>query len=142
MKNRASLALMEQLVMVLVFALAASVCLRCFIRADQTAAEIGARDRAVCLAQNGAEALKACHGSLEETARLLGGAVSGQRLTVSYDENWDPTENAAETAYRLEIQTEASQTPGLGQAEVRVVPADETGEPLFFLKTAWQEVIP
>ena len=40
MKSKASLLLMEQLVMVLVFALAAALCLQVFLRADQISTEI------------------------------------------------------------------------------------------------------
>ncbi|MBP3672448.1 MAG: hypothetical protein J6J18_01310 [Oscillospiraceae bacterium] len=136
MKNRTSLVLMEQLVMVLVFALAASVCLRAFARADRIATEISRQDRAVYLAQNGAETLKACGGDFDETARLLGGTVQGDRLTVSYDENWNRTESAG--ACRLEIEKTGTQTPGLGQAQVRVLGSG--GEALFSLDLAWQEV--
>lgn len=136
MKNRTSLVLMEQLVMVLVFALAASVCLRAFARADRISAEISRQDRAVYLAQNGAETLKACGGDFDEAAQLLGGAVQGNRLIVSYDENWNRTESAG--AYRLEIEKNSTQTPGLGQAQVRILGTGD--EALFSLELAWQEV--
>ena len=66
MKHRASLTLMELLVMVLVFALAAAVCLRCFAAAAVTARETDLQTRAALLAQNGAEILKASAGDLEK----------------------------------------------------------------------------
>lgn len=59
MKNRASLSLMELLIMVLVFSLAAAVCLRLFVAAGEISEEITRQDEAVVMAQNAAEALKA-----------------------------------------------------------------------------------
>lgn len=61
MKNKASLLLMEQLVMILVFALCAALCLQCFVAADEISRETALRDRAVLLAQNTAECMKAGH---------------------------------------------------------------------------------
>ena len=58
MRSKATLYLMEQLVMVLVFALAAAVCLRLFVGAQNTAEETSRRDGAVIAAQNAAELLK------------------------------------------------------------------------------------
>ena len=58
MKSRAPLALMEQLVMVLVFALAAALCVQAFFASDRMSRQGEARDRAVLLAQNAAEYLK------------------------------------------------------------------------------------
>lgn len=127
MKNRASLVLMEQLIMLLVFALTASVCLRAFIRADQIARETALRDQAVVLAQNGAETLKACDGNLEKAAHILGGEAGRNGLTVHSDE------------LRLEIELTPSGILGLGTAQVRVVRI-ETGKLLFSLTVGWQEV--
>ena len=70
MRSKAPLVLMEQLVMVLVFALAAAVCLRLFVGAENIAQETARRDEAVIVAQNAAELLKAGY-SEEEAARIL-----------------------------------------------------------------------
>ena len=47
MKSKASLFLMEQLVMVLIFALAAVLCLGIFVRANKISSETARRDKAV-----------------------------------------------------------------------------------------------
>ena len=60
MRSKAPLVLMEQLVMVLVFALAAALCVQVFVLSDQTSRSHEARDRAVVAAQNAAENLKGC----------------------------------------------------------------------------------
>ena len=54
MKSRAPLVMMEQLVMVLVFALAAAVCVRIFALSDRLSLENETRDRAVAAVQNAA----------------------------------------------------------------------------------------
>ena len=77
MRSKAPLVLMEQAVMVLVFALAAALCLRAFVWSDQLSRQNEARDRALLEVQNAAEALKHTGGDMahaqEEAARRLGG---------------------------------------------------------------------
>lgn len=126
MKSRASLVLMEQLVMILVFALAASLCLQAFLYADQVSQETELQDQAVVLAQNGAELLKSSGGSLEQVNAALDGDWDGEILTVCRGQ------------LRMEIEISRQEIPGLGQGEVRVL--DSTGQLLFSLVTAWQEV--
>ena len=59
MKSKAPLMLMEQMVMLLVFALAAALCLQAFVKADEISRRAEARDRAVILCQTVAEEIKA-----------------------------------------------------------------------------------
>lgn len=125
MKNRTSLVLMEQLVMVLIFALAAALCLGVFVKADQTSQETLRRDEAVLLAQNGAEVLKSCAGDTEKAARILGGSLTETGLTVESG------------GYIMNVEFVDSGTPGLGQARISVYLAEEL---LFDLQTGWQEV--
>jgi len=113
MKSKASLLLMEQLAMVLVFALAAALCLRIFVRADEISIQNGRQDRAVMIAQNAAELLKS--GADEED--------------IPQDE-----------AYPMEIQMENSGVPGLAQARIAVY-YDRDTEPLFTMTTGWQEAV-
>ena len=58
MRSKTPLALMEQVVMVLVFALAAALCLRVFAFSNQLSQRNEDIDHAVLLAQNTAEMLK------------------------------------------------------------------------------------
>lgn len=125
MKNRASLILMEQLVMVLVFALAASVCLGVFVKADQISRDTARRDEAVLLAQNGVEVLKSCAGDLEKAAQLLDGTCTDTDLTAQNGE------------LTLKVQLVESGITGLGQAQLSVYRDEEL---VFSLQTGWQEV--
>lgn len=52
MKSKAPLALMEQMVMLLVFALAAALCLQAFVQSDRLSRESEARDHAAVLCQS------------------------------------------------------------------------------------------
>lgn len=135
MKSRAPLALMEQTVMVLVFALAAALCLRAFVLADGISRRVEATDRAVLWAESAADTLKARNGDLARAAAELGGNLDGQRWTISLDENWQET--AGESAYTLIVQPVESDQPLLGRAQIDI--AEKNGESLFSLEVCWQE---
>lgn len=127
MKNKASLVLMELLVMILVFALAAAVCLGIFVKSDEISRSTHLRDRAVVLAQNGAEVMKACAGEADTAADKLDGFVNGDVITVCREE------------LVMTIAKVPSQIPGLGSGAVQVWQGDVC---LFVLEFAWQEVAP
>ena len=129
MRSRAPLALMEQLVMVLVFALAAALCLRAFALADALSRQQETRDRALLACQQAAEELK--------LAAAAGQEVPGQ--TLYFDENWLALPSPEGAAYVLTAARQRAPVPGLGRAEVSVCPA-EGGEVLASLPVAWQEV--
>lgn len=113
MKNKTSLLLMEQMVMVLVFALVAALCLTVFVKADRISRDTVRRDEAVLLAQNAAQVLKATSGDVEQAAAT-----------------------ADASGYRLEIERTNTENL-LGQAEIRVWQEEDL---LFTLRTGWQEV--
>ena len=115
MKHKASLVLMEQLVMLLVFSLAAALCLQIFVKAQTISEETARRDRAVVLARNGAELLKATGGNKE-----IAEALSGE-------------------GFRVTVTPQPSRQPGLARAEIQV--SFEEKE-LFSLETGWQEELP
>jgi hypothetical protein len=115
MKNRTSLVLMELLVMVLVFALAAEVCLGVFAKADSISKETARRDAAVTLAQNAAEMLQATGG---DAAQVL------QKLNIP-------------DGFSVEITPENSKIPSLGKTTVAVL---WQGAETFRLTVGWQEV--
>jgi len=113
MRSKASLFLMEQLVMLLVFALAAALCLNVFARSNEISLQTGRRDEAVIIAQNAAEVLK-------------------------YTSDPDLAQKTADgTGFTLEIREENSGIDGLRQAKLVVF--YENSE-VFSLRTGWQEV--
>ena len=135
MRSKAPLALMEQLVMVLVFALAAALCVQVFVLSDRTSRRNKDRDRAVLAAQNAAEEVKSVRGDFALAAALYGGTWNGQLWGRSYDKNWKQDSG---TAYNLLVVPADSGDVLLGAAEVTVYTAE--GDLLFTLSVAWQEV--
>ena len=115
MKSRTSLQLMELLVMVLVFAIAAALCLQVFAKASGITEETARRDRAVTLAANAAEVLKATAGDTRAAEAL---SREGYQVTVT----------------RL-----PARQPGLAEAEIQVSCEEQI---LFCLDTGWQEELP
>ena len=127
MKNKASLVLIEQLIMTLVFALAAAVCLQIFVKADSISRQTERLGQAQVLAQNGAEAIKAADGDLAQAAALLGGTAENGTWTLEKD------------TLLLTVSEIPSPVTGLGQAQVRVSYENTS---ILELVVGWQEVGP
>lgn len=127
MKNKASLVLIEQLIMTLVFALAAAVCLQIFVKADSISRQTERLGQAQVLAQNGAEAIKAADGDLAQAAKHLGASLDEQTLLLEKED------------LVLTVSVIPSSVAGLGQAQITVSYEDV---PLLELVTGWQEVGP
>lgn len=136
MKNKAPLALMEQTVMILVFALAGVLCLRAFVWADGHSRDNAMRDQALLLAQNAAQILKSESGDYADAARMYGGEWDEKQWTVFYDDQGQQT--PGDGAYRLSVVPEPEELEYLGRAAVEVT--DSNGRQLARLRVAWQEV--
>lgn len=112
MKNRASLLLMEQLIMILVFALAAALCLQIFVEADAIADRTACLDEAVRIAQNTAEACK---------------------------HTGNPSVSSENDHFCIQIQEQETAILGFSKATVTVsCPCGAS----FQLTAGWQEVAP
>lgn len=138
MRSKACLALLEQMVMVLVFALTAALCLRAFALSDRLSRESERRDRAVLLAQNTAELCKAGGGDWTLLEQKLGGEVRPEGWRALCGETLQPVATPEEAAFAVEVRPEHTEAEGLGRATVVVFAAD--GTELFQLPVAWQEV--
>jgi len=119
MRNKATLVLIEQLVMVLVFALAAAICLQAFVRAEQISRQTELRTEAAFAAQNAAEMLQ-IHKDIDKTIDVLG----GQNGHVEYD------------AFSLSVASAETSIDGLESAKIEVFDMDQ--QLLFSIHTAWQ----
>ncbi|MBE5766410.1 MAG: hypothetical protein E7335_04470 [Clostridiales bacterium] len=128
MKSKAPLALMEQLVMILVFALAAALCLQIFVLSGNLSVTSETRDRAVTAVQNTAETLKLCRGDLEEVQKLLG----GEKTEDCWQMILTGKETLCVTAERIADEAEA-----LGEARVYAV--NDKGSVVFEVNVCWQE---
>lgn len=135
MRSKAPLALIEQAVMLLVFALAAVLCLKAFVWADARSEHSAAQDHAVLAAQNAAETLKHCRGDFAAAAALSGGIWDGQQWVILYDEQWNVTDDMHE--YTLRVLPCESGVEYLGSAGVEVFREEMR---LAYLDVCWQEV--
>ena len=124
MRNKAPLALLEQILMLLIFALAASLCLRAFLWSDDASRQSATRDEALVFAQRAAETVKAHGGDFTAAAATLGGTVEDGALVVTCED------------YTLRAE-KAAPAPYLGRAQIAV---EVAGDTLFTLPIAWQEV--
>ena len=156
MRSKAPLSLMEQMVMLLVFALAAALCLQAFVKSDQISRQSEARDRAAAVCQSVAEAVRHNGGDLKEAMTQVNGTEPGQRDGIwfaNYDESWQvityeeggrdplPTPSGSRT-YTLWVRELESDFPGLGRANVEAFDCAGDGmESLFSIEISWQKEV-
>lgn len=140
MKSKIPLLLMEQMVMLLVFALAAGLCLQAFVLSDKASERSNQRDRAVTVVQEVAETVRHC-GGVAGAAGLLGAAYSDGVALLCYDADWNPGETE-QVQYVLRAEEIPSGVPGLGMAKVTAEPCAASAEALFEATVAWQEPLP
>lgn len=134
MKSKAPLALMEQIIMVLVFALAAGLCMQLFVFSGKMSRRNAARDRAALAAETAAEALKSADNDPAAALSGLGAVEENGSLVIRYDAFWQPTAENGE--YVLTVTPEESGDPLLGKASVEVRTA--SSDSLIRLTAAWQ----
>ena len=144
MRSKTPLALMELLVMVLVFALASAICVRIFVRSDEISRTSEAVSRAALEAQDVAEEIKSRRPSFAElyededtTWKYTDGVWE-----LAYDEEWMPVnsdmpEFQKKQRYCLQIIRVPEAVPGLVQVQMVVSDGKKT---LFEIPVAWQEV--
>lgn len=138
MKRNASLILVELLIMLTVFALAAALCLRVFVWSDNRSKQSAAEDLALLQTQNAAETVKYYRGDFPQAAREYGGRWDGESWEIAYDDNWNIT--AGNAVYLLRVMPISCETDYLGQAKLTVM--DQEGSVLAELSVCWQEVEP
>ena len=137
MKNKAPLSLIEQLCMLLVFALAAGLCLQIYVFSGQLSQRSAQRSEAAIAVQNTAEAVKYCRGDSSLYPAILGGSGEESCWRLNLDENWNEAAGK-ETCYYISVCPKDSGLPLLGKAEVSAFYED--GEEIFSLTVSWQEV--
>ena len=138
MREKAPLMLMEQLLMVLVFALAAAVCVQAFALSDRLSKDSEALDHAVVVAENAAEAWKHAGGNLTLLSQTEGGQLSQGLWWQLLNENWKVTGKTADACYRVEIFPDERDEWGVCYAQVLVYPVDGD-DAIYTLRTACQE---
>jgi hypothetical protein len=91
-RSRSTLFLMEQLIVVAVFAVCAAACVKILTASYFMANETRDKSNAIKVAESGAECYKATSGDIAATAELIGGTVSGSggypEAVLYYNEDW------------------------------------------------------
>ena len=96
----ANLFLMEVLVAILIFAIAASICVRIFVYADSVSDTSTALNNAVIKAETCAECFKATSGNTKEIASILQYSCENNTVFAYYDIDWLQT-TKEKSAYTL-----------------------------------------
>ncbi len=120
-----SVFLTEQILAILFFALTAAVCVQLFVGSSNMSDDSGDLNYALMVAQNGAEAFKASHGDMEQTANILdddnsynADSDSGS-IVISYDKNWLVCDSD-DAKYQMLIKEESSPADDLFTATITV----------------------
>lgn len=124
-RSKAPLALMEQIIMILVFALAAAVCLQAFVYSNNLSVKGERENNAVSHAQEVAEYCKMYSGNLDQVEEELAGERTQNGLKVFYEED-----------QMTVVLALMEQTDWLAKARVCVL--DNNEQEIYSLNTAWQ----
>lgn len=125
-RSKAPLALMEQIIMILVFALASAVCLQAFVYSDTLSKQGELRDLAVMRAQEMAEYCKAEQGDLDRVGVMLGASRTSDGIEADYPED----------SIHVALQVVESDDY-IEKANISVTTAD--GEEIFCIPISWQK---
>ena len=121
-RSRATLFLMEQLVVILVFALCAATCVRIFSGSYIMASESRDRKNALVIAESVAEVYKSVGGNLGQLTNFLQVYAVGdsEHLTLNYRSDLNPS-TTGEAAYSVVlILSEGAATPETPQHQLIV----------------------
>ena len=132
-KSKTTLTMMEQIIMILVFAIAAAVSLRVFVYADSRSEQNVVNDVAVNNCRNAAEILKSTGGDFARTAELLGAEQTPAGLEKASENEYG--------SFLLLVERQNNPNPLLGVARV-TLKNQETGTEIYALTVKWQEAAP
>ncbi|MBP3576852.1 MAG: hypothetical protein J6K15_01960 [Lachnospiraceae bacterium] len=134
MKSKAPLVMMEQIVMVLIFALAAALCLQTFVLSGKISKNTEELNRASIETQNVAESLKAvgldCYLQENEVIPVQEG------FQIAFDETWNTTNEEELAVYYLTVCPLNHDSEYVWAAELITVKKD--GTELFRIPVAGQ----
>lgn len=125
-RSKAPLALMEQIIMILVFALASAVCLQAFVYSDRLSKADEQKQSAMVLAQQVTEYCKSSKGNMDWICDVLNGEVTEGGMRV------DDQEKNMTVSLVLTEQSEYLQ-----KARVAVCTFD--GEEIYAVDIAYQK---
>lgn len=134
MAKKTVLSLIEQTVMICVFAVAAALCLSVFVYARELSEKNGIRDFAVREVSNAAQIMRSCSGDLEKASVLLDAGECPEGIAAGYDADFCRVDSDPEFVLRVvPVKTE---NKNLGSAEITF---DRASETVYSLNICWQE---
>jgi len=124
-RSKSTLFLIEQLIVIAVFAICAVACISILTSAFFFAMDSGDTSRALIQAESSAEIFKATGGNLQSVAELMGGDIgyddsNRPKLTVFFDRQWQVVSQEQSGGFVLNIvgEPELSQSLSLGELSV------------------------
>lgn len=105
--SKTSLFLMELIVVVLIFALSAAICMRTFAESKLASELASDLSNAVIKVESAAECWRGEGGDAAKTAKLLSLSVSGSSCFASYDKQWQSC-SADKAAFTLTLEGSGS----------------------------------
>lgn len=136
-ESKAPLVLMEQVIMVFVFALAAALCVQVFVYARGLSIAMESRDHALNITQTVAESVKAFHGDTKQMQEFLGGEQKEEFLLMYFDADWKLLENSQDAAYQVSF-LKGEEVDSCGYGEIISISLQEYKE-IVTMPVAWQE---
>lgn len=136
-RSRAPLVLMEQVIMVLIFSLAAAFCIQAFALSGKVSGSLEKRDHAMNVSQTLAETVKARKGDYRQVQKDLGGQIEKDGIALPYDADWELLPEGEKAVYQAVFaETDRQQLCRKGQVTVKEC---DGGATLFSIPVAWQE---
>ena len=146
-RSKAPLSLMEQLIMVFVFAFAAAICLQAFVYSDRLSKDGTQKETASVRATEVIETVKSYHGDMQKAAGKLGASYTASDKDSPAGETGTLTKEYPDDGMKVTLETnEATATGGSNYfhqtAKVSVVEIPEDGaqakDPIYTVDVAWQ----
>lgn len=134
-RSKNPLALMEQVIMILVFALAAAICVRAFVVARNKSVYAERRDHASLLCQSVANEMKGNYGEISMLSDSWKFVEDADGYVMYFDENWKAS--GKEQGYFMLRIRNISRNEYLGKALVLLETKNK--DEVFSLTVAWQE---
>ena len=133
MRSKAPLVMMEQIIMVLVFALASALCLQTFVLSGTISKKIEQENRAALEAQNAAECIKA--RGLENYIQTNNAEPIKEGYRIFLDEEWNCV-TAKQAFYHLDVCPTNSDSDFFWKIDIVITTTD--GTELFRIPVAGQ----
>ncbi len=130
---KATLFLMELVIVLFFFSICAAICVNVFGSAQQMAVNSDALSRSAMEARSAASCYKAAGGDLEQTARLLDGkVVADYNVWVCYDKDWKKIDHPVDGGYILHLCQYNEEKAGEASIGIYYTDPDELEPPEVF----------